>query len=191
MARFWIVALITTTLVLAGCVPGASPPSDTTQEDLGAATSGTTAETTRSRSSPNKPPDSTLGFGARSVTGELGSYCWSSESSAVCVDAVYPLVPSAEKTLAVPAGSVMVFEYGGERPPDTVEAGAERLGPGGKPEGRPRPLETGGAGARVNIPADLPAGEHVVNVFVTVPEGDASYYFRVAVERETEQSGGY
>lgn len=186
MARFWIVAVTATAFVLAGCVPGASPSRDTPREDRDtAATSETTAEATRSQRPANKPPESTLGFGARSVPGELGSYCWSSGSSGLCVDAAYPQVPRAEKTLTVPAGSVMVFEYGGERPPDQVEAGAEPLGPRGKPDGRLRPLETGRSGVQVNIPADLPAGEHLVNVFVTVPEGDASYYFRVAVEGET------
>ena len=132
-----------------------------------------------------EPPASTLVSGDRAVTGEIGSYCWSSGSGGSCVDAVYPLVPSKKKTLAGPAGSEMVFDYGGNEPTDSVRAGAEPLGPGGEPANSlSSPLETAGAsGGRVTIPAELPAGDYVVDVSVTVPEGDASYYFRVAVER--------
>lgn len=42
----------------------------------------------------------------------------------------------------------------------------------------------------MSIPADLPVGEHVVSVFVTVPEGDASYYFRVAVRDDFPSPAG-
>ena len=37
-------------------------------------------------------------------------------------------------------------------------------------------------GDRTDIPAELGPGEYVVEVSVRVPEGDASYYFRVAVK---------
>ena len=132
-----------------------------------------------------EPPDSALLSGGRAVTGEIGSYCWSSGSGGSCVDAVFPLVPAKEKTLAVSAGSDMVFDYGGEGPPDSVRAGAEPLGPGGKPaDPRSSPLEVGGTADRVTIPAELPAGDYVVDVSVTVPQGDASYYFRVVVGRD-------
>ena len=132
-----------------------------------------------------EPPDSTLGFGGRVVTGDLGSYCWSSGSGGSCVDAVFPLVPDKDKTLAVEAGSGMVFDYGGEAPPDSVRAGAEPLGPGGEPaDSLSSPVKVDGSGDRVTMPAELPAGDYVVDVSVTVPEGDASYYFRVVVERD-------
>ena len=132
-----------------------------------------------------EPPDSALLSEDRAVTGEIGSYCWSSGSGGGCVDAVFPLVPGKEKTLAVSAGSDMVFDYGGERPPDSVRAGAEPLGPGGKPaDSRSSPLEVDGMSDRVTIPAELPAGDYVVDVSVTVPQGDASYYFRVVVGRD-------
>lgn len=104
-----------------------------------------------------EPPESTLGSGDRTVTGVLGGYCWSSGSGGECVDAVYPLVPGKEKALAVPVGSDMVFDYGGEGPPDAVRAKAEPLGPGGEPTGSfSRPLGTGGSRGRVTIPAELP-----------------------------------
>jgi hypothetical protein len=132
-----------------------------------------------------EPPDSTLLSGERAGTGQIGSYCWSSGSGGSCVDAVYPLVPGKEKTLAVEAGSGMVFDYGGEAPPDSVHAGAEPLGPGGEPaDSLSSPLEVDGSGDRVTIPAELATGDYVVDVSVTVPEGDASYYFRVVVERD-------
>ena len=132
-------------------------------------------------------PGSTLASGGWAVAGVLGGYCWSSGSGGTvlqtCVDAAYPLVPGEGKTLAVPAGSGMVFDYGGEEPPNAVRAKAEPFGPGDEPAGPSRPLATGGSGGgRVTIPAEVPAGVYVVDVFVQVPEGDASYYFRAAVE---------
>ena len=131
-----------------------------------------------------EPPDSVLLFGGRAVTGELGSYCWSSGSGGSCVDAVYPLVPGKEKALVVPAGSEMVFDYGGEAQPGSVRAGAEPLGADGKPaDSLSSPLKVDGSGGRVTIPAELPAGDYVVDVFVAVPQGDASYFFRVVVQR--------
>jgi hypothetical protein len=39
-------------------------------------------------------------------------------------------------------------------------------------------------GDRTAIPAELNSGEYVVEVLLRVPEGDATYYFRVAVEGE-------
>ena len=123
-----------------------------------AAARETTGEATvLSGGSGAEPPESTLGSGDRTVTGVLGGYCWSSGSGGECVDAVYPLVPGKEKALAVPVGSDMVFDYGGEGPPDAVRAKAEPLGPGGEPTGSfSRPLGTDGSRDRVTIPAELP-----------------------------------
>lgn len=187
MMRPWMaVATVAVGFLFAGCSQGASPANDPPRERVGAVSvRETSGEPAAPPSSVAEPPDSALGSGDRDVTGELGSYCWSSGSGGSCVDAVYPLVPGKEKTLAVPAGSDMVFDYGGEEPPGAVRAGSEPLGPGGKPTGSsPRSLKTGGSGGRVTIPAELPAGDYVVDVSVTVPEGSASYYFRVAVGRD-------
>src|SRR5918998_6280682 len=73
-----------------------------------------------------EPPDSALLSGSQAVTGEIGSYCWSSGSGGSCVDAVFPLVPDKDKTLAVSAGSDMVFDYRGGGTPGT---GRGRGGP--------------------------------------------------------------
>ena len=180
----------------AGCAGAGGPPSAQEEEE---GPGGTAREATReatAASAPERtaesavppefdaePPDSTLGSGDRAVAGVLGSYCWSSGSVASCVDGAYNPVPGEGETLVVPASSDMVFDYGGEEPPDAVRAGAEPLGPGGESTGSsPRPLATGGSGDRVTIPAEVPAGVYVVNVSVQVPEGDASYYFDVVVE---------
>jgi hypothetical protein len=155
-------------------------------------------ETVPASPSAATPPGGTLAFGGETVAGELGGYCWTPTSgeegelvAGQCVDAVYPLVPGKEKTLVVSPGSQMTFDYGGE---ETAEAGAELLGPGDRSaESSSEPLEIRGSGGRLGIPADLPVGEHVVSVFVTVPEGDASYYFRVAVRQgagRLSESGG-
>ena len=170
--------------------PGAARGTGGSGDAAGSGQPTSTEPTAVPPSSDAEPPASTLGFGDRAIAGVLGSYCWSSEVSsqssiATCVDGAYLLVPGEDKTLAVPAGSGMVFDYGGEAPPDEVRAGAEPLGPDGETTGySSRTLATGGSarGGRATIPAELPAGDYVVDVFVRVPEGDASYYFRVAVE---------
>jgi hypothetical protein len=146
-----------------------------------------------------KPPDSILTLGTRSVSGVLGSYCWTSPSGARCADAAGIPVPSEEEALVVPSGSVMVFDFGGSRRPTSVKAVAYPFGRGNELSGRSRggflvPSEGRSAlatenlmvrreGERTDIPAELPVGEYVVELFVRVPGGnDASYYFRVAVE---------
>ncbi len=93
----------------------------------------------------------------------------------------------------------MAFDLGGSRRPTSVMAVAYPLGWGNELSGRRRggflvPSEGRSALAtedlrvrreneRTKIPAELPVGEYVVELFVRVPGGnDASYYFRVAVE---------
>ena len=181
-------------MAAAGCAgaggPGASQGTGGSGDAAGPGEPTSAEPTAVPPRSDAEPPASTLGFGDRAVRGVLGSYCWTSEVSsqssiATCVDGAYLPAPGEEKTLAVPAGSGMVFDYGGEAPPDEVRAEAEPLGPDSEPTGySSRPLATGGSarGGRATIPAELPAGDYVVGVFVRVPEGDASYYFDVAVE---------
>jgi hypothetical protein len=131
------------------------------------------------------PPDSTLTHGGRDVKGMLGSYCFSGKSGGTCVDTSWPLIPSKQKTLTVPPDSEMVFRYGGQDPPKTVEARAYSLMklqekiPAMRPDSS---LEAQGSGVQRTIPAKLPPGEYVLEVFVTVQQGDPSYYFRIMVE---------
>jgi hypothetical protein len=167
---------------------GGSDPSERTEGSEPADSSGS-----------SRPPESTLSYGGQSVTGELGSYCWSWSSGAICADVVGPPVPDEEETLTVPAGSVMVFEFGGSRRLRSMRAVAYPLDRGNEvrsPHG-PRFLEPskgrsmlatkalkvrreGGTG---DIPAELPEGEYVVEVFIRLlGGGSASYYFRVVVE---------
>ncbi len=158
--------------------------------------------TTNEELSISEPPDSTLAYGGRSVSGELGSYCWSSPGSpATCADAAGIPLPRKQQRLTVPTGSVLMFDYGGQGSPDSVEARAYPLKqekqwlPGAegtrlmRPKGGRSVLVTQDLkvsreeGDRAAIPAELGSGEeYVVEVFIRVPEGDATYYFRVAVE---------
>ena len=115
----------------------------------------------------------------------LGSYCFSGNSGGTCVDASWPLIPSKQKTLTVPPDSEMVFRFGRQDPPKTVEARAyslkklqERI-PAMRPDST---LEAQGSGVQRTIPAELPPGEYVLEVSVTVQQGDSSYYFRIMVE---------
>jgi hypothetical protein len=94
-------------------------------------------------------------------------------------------MPSKRKTLTMPPDSEMVFRYGGQNPPKTVEARAYSLKKLQEKEATMRPdrsLEAQGSGVQRTIPAKLPPGEYVLEVFVKVQQGDASYYFRILVE---------
>ena len=204
MKRSGIVALMVgVALVLAGCDGQAGEASS----DPGA------QEHTATHGEPSiiRPPDSILAYGGRTVTGELGSYCWSSRGSpATCADAAGIPVARKQQPLTVPTGSVLMFDYGGEGRPDSVEAraypleqqkqwvaGAEGIRlmrpKGGRSVLATEDLRARREGDRRTIPAELTSGEYVVEVLVRVPEGDASYYFRVAVEGdvgEHSDSGG-
>ena len=116
--RSKLVALIAIVFFLAGCGSQAEEaPSDH---------SGAQQRTaTNEELSISKPPQSTLSFGGRTVIGEIGSYCWSSPGSpATCADAAGIPVAREQQTLTVPTGSVLMFDYGGEGRPDSVQARA-------------------------------------------------------------------
>jgi hypothetical protein len=181
-------------LLVAGCAAGrddGAGSAPTQEEPTANATEETTVlkEETTVLATP-EPPDSTLSFDGREVKGMLGSYCWSSttlsgNSVSGCADSIWPLIPSKRKTLTMPPDSEMVFRYGGQNPPKTVEARAYSLKKLQEKEATMRPdrsLEAQGSGVQRTIPAKLPPGEYVLEVFVKVQQGDASYYFRILVE---------
>jgi hypothetical protein len=133
-----------------------------------------------------KPPDSTLSYGAERVSGALGTYCWTN----ACLDSV-GIVANRDE-LAVPAGSTMTFAYGG-RKLDSADVAAYRIGPRNQPEemgrsillipaGKGTELPARQSGSQAQITAELPVDRYVVDVFVTMPQGDASYGFLIAVE---------
>ena len=191
--RSHLVALIAIVFFLAGCGSQAEEgPSDHFAGQQ---------RTTNEEPSMSKPPQSTLSFKGRTVTGEIGSYCWSSPGTpATCADAAGIPVAREQQTLTVLTGPALMFDYGGEGWPDSVEARAYPLeqekrwlpGPEGtslmRPEEGRSVLATEDLrvrremGDRTAIPAELSSGEYVVEVLVGVPEGDASYYFRVNVQ---------
>ncbi len=182
-------ALMTLVLVLllAGCAAGQGDAGRTPGEEE--TTANGTEETTVLEAGGNlpRPPDSTLSYGGREVKGTLGSYCWSSGSSSICADTFRVLVPSKERTLTVPSGSEMVFHFGGQSTAYKVEgATAYPINTinkwGVKPGSSHRALKAHGSGIGRAIPAELPPGEYVVDVFITVRPGDATYYFRIMVE---------
>jgi hypothetical protein len=177
MKRFWIIAAMTavgTFLVGCGGQAGEGPSEHRARDH-------TTMH--KDPSGSTKPPQSTLSFEDQAVTGVLGSFCWQSGTVGGCFDAASVPVPDEEKTLSVPAGSVMVFDYGGKSL-NSAGAAAYPLGRGEQVGEEARTLRTLRRGERTEILAGVSAGEYVVDVFVTVSEGDASYYFRVAVEED-------
>jgi hypothetical protein len=181
-------------LLLAGCAAvqggaGQTPAEQgTTANGKEEETTAYKEETTVPEAGGNlpRPPDSTLSYGGQEVKGTLGSYCWFSGGSGVCADSVF-ITPPRKKTLTVPSDSEMVFRYGGQSPPKTVEAGAYPLDKQGTSTARPtinrsRSLKTLGSGVERTIPVELPQGEYVVDVFLRVHRNDASYFFRIMVE---------
>jgi hypothetical protein len=191
-----LLTLVLVVLLLAGCAAVQGGAGQTLAEETTAnGTEETTAykeETTVLKEEGNlpQPPDSTLSYGGQEVKGLLGTYCWFSGGSGACADAP-PITPPRKKTLTVPSGSEMVFRYGGQSPPDTVEAGAAPLKARAVPEStstasptinRSRSLKALGSGVERTILVELPQGEYVVDVFLKVHKDDASYYFRIMVE---------
>jgi hypothetical protein len=89
--------------------------------------------------------------------------------------------------LTVPPDSEMVFRYGGQDPPKTVEAGAYSLNKLKEKKAGvvrlDRSLKAHGSGVQRTIPATLPPGEYILEVSVGANEDDgADYYFRIMVE---------
>ena len=131
------------------------------------------------------PPDSTLSYGGNVVRVSVSaSYCWSTAEGAMCADGV-ATIPPRKQTLYVPSGSEMVFRYEAPRPPKKVSVSAasfDRTDMFGGPRGSRRSLKAHGSGVERTIPAELPPGEYGVYVYVTDPQGDPYYLFRVMVE---------
>src|SRR5829696_2796649 len=165
-------------LLLTGCAAGQGWAGRTPAEETTA--SGT--EDTRVQEGAGglkRPPESTLSYGGQEVKGQLGSYSWSSGRSVVYSDSTGPPVRSKQKTLTVPSGSEMVFRYGGQNPPKTVEAGAYSLNklknpnPKGGVYRYDHKLNTQGSGVQRTIPAEMPPGEYVLDVSVKEQQGGA------------------
>ena len=134
----------------------------------------------------SRAPASTLSYGGETLSGALGANCWTNGY----VDTVG--IGASTDELTVPAGSSVTFAYGG-RALDSVGVAAYRIGRRNQPEkisgnivlisGRkgtkPPVLQTGN---QVRITVGLPVGRYVVDVFATMPLGDASYGILIAVE---------
>lgn len=127
------------------------------------------------------PPESTLTYKGRTVTGGLGAYCWSGPSGGQCVDGAADL---PEEALKVPLGATPTFDYGGDRL-TTIRAAtrlAEQSSRMDADETRNlRVRDRRKSKALIDL-AGLSAGDYVIEVFVRVSQGDVSYYFRVVVE---------
>ncbi|MDQ4126839.1 MAG: hypothetical protein M3151_02620 [Actinomycetota bacterium] len=93
------------------------------------------------------------------------------------------------------AGSEIIFDFGGEQP-SSVGATAYPLNQAdgsasspcenqGMPEGERLRVER--ADGQTRISGDLPPGAYLVDVFIQVIEGDASYLYNVSVRRETKR----
>jgi hypothetical protein len=166
-------------VLLAGCAAGqGGAGSATTQVETAAHSAKEETTVLKDKGNLRRPPDSTLSYGEQEVKGSLGSYCWNYGNSGLCADTA-GAPPPKRKTLTVPSGSEMVFRYGRQRPPNTVQINVNPLG---KKAGSQPSLNAKGSGVERTIPAELPPGEYVLGVFVVEQQGDASYSFRIMVE---------
>jgi hypothetical protein len=173
-------------LLLAGCAAGRGDGAGSTTTQAETTVNGTEETTVLEAGGAPRPPVSTLSYGGQEVKGALGSYCWSSGNSWVCADSSGPFIASKRKTLTVPPDSEMVFRYGGQDPPKTVEAGVYSLDKLKDKKGGvvrlDRSLKAHGSGVQRTIPATLPPGEYVLEVSIAANEEDgADYYFRIMV----------
>jgi len=139
----------------------------------------------------SEPPGSTISYGGETVEGGLGGYCWAVGGGGTCVDAVGVYLERG--ALEAPAGATLSFAYRGKEL-DSLSVAAYRAGREGEDAGRDdvfvMPSKGGGAkdlrvrrsGTRARIAADLPAGEYVLDARARMPEGDASYGFRLILK---------
>lgn len=140
----------------------------------------------------SEPPGSTLSYNGDSVDGGLGTYCWFGGGGGACVDAIG--ISLKEGALKAPTGATLSFAYEGKALDSLSVAAyrADREGEGGgrddvfvpphRGDGGAKDLRVRRSGTRARVVADLPAGEYVLGVFARMPQGDASYGFRLVVE---------
>jgi hypothetical protein len=113
------------------------------------------------------------------VTGAKGSYCWGTTGQTVCTDAAGFSLDSPQISVAQ-AGQTLTFTLSPTTPfesltADYVDNGTTivlgRAGSSFDPDmgGSPPPMTT-----EAQFPAP-PSGDWVLEVFVTFPNGDASY----------------
>lgn len=176
-------------LFVPGCAAATGP------DDTGG---GETSEPRREDSAPQttmmfpEPPGSTLSYAGETVEGGLGSYCWFMGGSGGCADTFAIILE--EETLEAPAGATLSFAYRGKAL-DSLSVAAYRAGReggGGDREddeflppsrgGGAKDLRVHRSGTKARIFADLPAGEYVLDIFARMPQGDASYGFRLILE---------
>ena len=188
--------------LLGGCLLGCGGIPSTGGGDGSDPKEGTERSEQTDSSGSSRPPESTLAYGGDTITGALGTYCWTQTPSGddtllggICVDkAGYPV---SEETLTVPTVSTLTFAYGG-RELDSLNVSAHRIGQGYQLKEMngggvlvPTLGSEGNATIRLQIhrfedgghvAAELPPEEYVVAASVRVPQGDALYGFHVVVE---------
>jgi hypothetical protein len=108
-----------------------------------------------------------------------------------CADAFATIL--GEEDLEAPAGATLSFAYRGKALDSlsvtAFRAGREVGGGGREDEFLPPSWRKGAedlrvrrSGTRARIVADLPPGEYVLDVFARMPQGDASYGFRLILK---------
>lgn len=190
-----VLMTVVTVFVLAGCAAGkGGAGSTTTQEETTVHSAQEETTVLTGYGGIPRPPESTLSYGGQEVKASLGTYCWSSSASASagsaisgCVDYFDIPIPPEQRSLAVPSGSEMVFRYGGQSLPKMEEVKAyprNKLHKMRQDLHPPhRSLQAHGSGVERTIPAELPSGDYVVDMYVEEsPDKQVSYYFRVMVE---------
>src|SRR3712207_2266847 len=89
------------TLVLVGCAAGTGDSGSTIAEETTIYNAQEETTILKGGGDLRRPPDSTLSYGRREVTGSLGSYCWSYRGTMGCADAAGIPLPHEPQTLIV------------------------------------------------------------------------------------------
>jgi hypothetical protein len=178
-------------LFVSGCA-AATSPDDTSGGETSKARREDPAPPATMMFASSEPPGSTLSYGGETVNGGLGSYCWTMRGGGACVDAGG--VSLEDGALEAPAGATLSFAYRGKAL-DSLSVEAYRADKEGEDGGREdvfvtpyrgdvgaKDLRVHRSGTRARFVADLPAGAYVLNAFARMPEGDASYGFRLILE---------
>jgi len=128
-----------------------------------------------------RSPSAALSLGGATQTGARGSYCWTSESSGVCGDAVPFGEP--DRWLDLPLGESVVL--GGDA--SSIQLTLTRAN-----GGQNRPVETGSLrpGDRFPLPGEEgAAGRYALVAFGRWPQGDAEFQFGIHLEAPPGERG--
>lgn len=126
-----------------------------------------------------RPPDAFLASSLGEVKAEIQAYCWTEPDEGgaligVCADNFRPIDPA--QAVVVNEGDLLTLRF--DRPISPHSISVSRREVSTSP-----PIETFNvlAANPTHFRANFPPGTHIITMFTTWPQGDASYVFEVSV----------